>query len=31
MRAKLPKKKTSKPKSGVVRPWLVDVPLDHLK
>jgi hypothetical protein len=31
MRSKLPKKKPSKTKSGVVRPWLVDVPLDQLK
>ena len=31
MRSKLPKKKPSKTKSGVVRPWLVDVPLYQLK
>ena len=31
MRAKLPKKKPAKSKSGVLRPWLVDVPLDHIK
>lgn len=31
MRAKLPKKKTNKAKPGVLRPWLVDVPLDHMK
>ncbi len=31
MRSKLPKKKPSKTKPGVVRPWLVDVPLDQLK
>ena len=31
MRAKLPKKKPNKTKSGGVRPWLVDVPLDHIK
>ena len=31
MRGKLPKKKPSKTKSGPLRPWLVDVPLDHIK
>ena len=31
MRSKLLKKKPSKTEPGVVRPWLVDVPLDHLK
>ena len=31
MRAKLPKKKTTKTKPGALRPWLVDVPLDHIK
>jgi len=31
MGAKLPKKKPSKTKSGVLRPWLVDVSLDHIK
>lgn len=31
MQATLPKKKPAKTKSGVLRPWLVDVPLDHLK
>ena len=32
MRQKLPKTKPStKTKLGPVRPWLVDVPLDHLK
>ena len=31
MRTKLPKKKPAKTKSGVVRPWLVDVPLDQFK
>ncbi len=31
MREKLPKKKPSKTKPGTVQPWLVDVPLDHLK
>ncbi len=31
MRAKLPKKKPQKTKPGIVRPWLVDVPLDHIK
>ncbi len=31
MREQLPKKKPAKTKPGVLRPWLVDVPLDHLK
>ncbi len=32
MREKLPTKKpTTKTKPVTVRPWLVDVPLDHLK
>ena len=33
VREKLPKKKTTRPKTktGVVRPWLVDVSLDELK
>ena len=31
MRSKLPTKQPSKTKPRVVRPWLVDVPLDHLK
>jgi len=31
MRATLPKKKPSKTKPGIVLPWLVDVPLDHIK
>lgn len=30
MRDKLPKKKPLKAK-GIVCPWLVDVPLDHMK
>ena len=31
MRETLPKKQPSKTKPGAVRPWLVDVPLDHIK
>ena len=31
MREKLPKKRPSKTKPQNVRPWLVDVPLDHVK
>jgi len=31
MRDKLPKRKPSKVKSGNICPWLVDVPLDHMK
>ncbi len=31
MQATLPKQKPPKTKTGVLRPWLVDVPLDHVK
>ena len=31
MREKLPKKKPSKTRTGAVCPWLVDVPIDHIK
>ena len=31
MQHKLPKKKPSKIRTGTVCPWLVDVPLDHMK
>ena len=31
MRRKIPKRKPERVKTGAVTPWLVDVPLDHMK
>lgn len=31
MRGKIPKKKPIKVRTGAVTPWLVDIPLDHMK
>ena len=31
MQHKIPKKKSTRIRTGAVTPWLVDIPLDHTK
>ncbi len=31
MRSKVPKKKPVRVKSGAVSPWLIDVPIEHIR